>query len=212
MYRIVIDRSLCSGFGACAELAPDQLRGRRRRDRRGPRRAKATTRTSSRPPRSARWARSPSSTSPPGSRPHDRPAASSSSAPASRASAAPRRCGPRATTVASSSSVRSRSPPYERPALSKEHLAGERTTVELRAPEFWSERGIELVLGRRIDAIDLVRRTAGPGLDWDALVIATGARARRLPFAVPDGRAHAAHARGRGRAAAPSSGPGRGWP
>lgn len=23
MYQIVIDRSLCSGFGACAELAPD---------------------------------------------------------------------------------------------------------------------------------------------------------------------------------------------
>jgi len=23
MYRIMIDRSLCSGFGACAELAPD---------------------------------------------------------------------------------------------------------------------------------------------------------------------------------------------
>jgi ferredoxin len=23
MYRIIIDRSLCSGFGACAELAPD---------------------------------------------------------------------------------------------------------------------------------------------------------------------------------------------
>lgn len=23
MYTIVIDRSLCSGFGACAELAPD---------------------------------------------------------------------------------------------------------------------------------------------------------------------------------------------
>jgi ferredoxin len=23
MYRIVIDRSLCSGFGSCAELAPD---------------------------------------------------------------------------------------------------------------------------------------------------------------------------------------------
>ena len=23
MYRITIDRSLCSGFGACAELAPD---------------------------------------------------------------------------------------------------------------------------------------------------------------------------------------------
>jgi ferredoxin len=23
MYRIVVDRSLCSGFGSCAELAPD---------------------------------------------------------------------------------------------------------------------------------------------------------------------------------------------
>ena len=23
MYKIVIDRSLCSGFGACAEIAPD---------------------------------------------------------------------------------------------------------------------------------------------------------------------------------------------
>jgi ferredoxin len=23
MYKIVIDRSLCSGFGACAELAPE---------------------------------------------------------------------------------------------------------------------------------------------------------------------------------------------
>jgi ferredoxin len=23
MYRVVIDRSLCSGFGACAELAPE---------------------------------------------------------------------------------------------------------------------------------------------------------------------------------------------
>jgi ferredoxin len=25
MYRIVIDGSLCSGFGTCAELAPDQF-------------------------------------------------------------------------------------------------------------------------------------------------------------------------------------------
>ena len=25
MYRIQIDRSLCSGFGACAELAPDVI-------------------------------------------------------------------------------------------------------------------------------------------------------------------------------------------
>jgi NADPH-dependent 2,4-dienoyl-CoA reductase/sulfur reductase-like enzyme len=77
--------------------------------------------------------------------------------------------------------------PYERPALSKEHLAGRKTTVELRAPGFWAERGIELCLGRRVDAIDVAGRSAGPGLEWDALVLATGARARRLPFPVPEG-------------------------
>jgi 3-phenylpropionate/trans-cinnamate dioxygenase ferredoxin reductase component len=77
--------------------------------------------------------------------------------------------------------------PYERPALSKEYLAGERESVELRPAAFWEERGIELVLGRRVDAVDVGRRTAGPGLDWDALVLATGARARQLPFPVPAG-------------------------
>ena len=77
--------------------------------------------------------------------------------------------------------------PYERPALSKEYLAGERPQVELRAPSFWDEQGIELELGRRVDAVDLERRTAGPGLEWDALVLATGSRARRLPFEVPAG-------------------------
>lgn len=77
--------------------------------------------------------------------------------------------------------------PYERPALSKEHLAGERPQVELRPPGFWEEQEIELVLGRRVESIDLERRSAGPGLEWDALVLATGSRARRLPFPVPDG-------------------------
>jgi len=77
--------------------------------------------------------------------------------------------------------------PYERPALSKELLAGERASAELRAPEFWAEREIELVLGRRVESIDLLGRSAGPGLDWDALVLATGSRARQLPFPVPAG-------------------------
>lgn len=80
-----------------------------------------------------------------------------------------------------------RAAPYERPALSKEFLAGEREDVELRPPAFWPEKEIELVLGRRVETIDLARRTAGPGLDWDALVLATGARARRLPFPCPSG-------------------------
>jgi 3-phenylpropionate/trans-cinnamate dioxygenase ferredoxin reductase component len=77
--------------------------------------------------------------------------------------------------------------PYERPALSKEYLAGERDCVALRPAEFWVEREIELVLGRRIESVDLLHRAAGQGLEWDALVIATGARARRLPFEVPAG-------------------------
>ena len=77
--------------------------------------------------------------------------------------------------------------PYERPALSKELLAGARASVTLRPPAFWAERGIELRLGERVEAIDLERRTAGPGLAWDALVLATGARARRIPLPTPEG-------------------------
>lgn len=80
-----------------------------------------------------------------------------------------------------------RAAPYERPALSKEYLGGERESVELRPADFWEERGIELVLGRRVEAIGLGGKTAGPGLEWDALVLATGARARQLPFPCPSG-------------------------
>jgi 3-phenylpropionate/trans-cinnamate dioxygenase ferredoxin reductase component len=80
-----------------------------------------------------------------------------------------------------------RATPYERPALSKEYLAGERESIELRPPAFWEEQDIELVLGRRVEAIDLSRKTAGPDLEWDALVLATGARARQLPFPCPSG-------------------------
>jgi 3-phenylpropionate/trans-cinnamate dioxygenase ferredoxin reductase component len=64
-------------------------------------------------------------------------------------------------------------PPYERPALSKEFLAGERSAEDLllRPPGFWAEQEIELVLGRRVEP------------SGEFLVVATGARARRL--AVP---------------------------
>jgi 3-phenylpropionate/trans-cinnamate dioxygenase ferredoxin reductase component len=76
--------------------------------------------------------------------------------------------------------------PYERPALSKELLVGARETDEimLRPPDFWAEQGIELVLGTRIAAVDVSRRVAisdGRCFPWDALVLATGARARRFP-------------------------------
>ncbi len=76
--------------------------------------------------------------------------------------------------------------PYERPALSKQLLAGKRSPDQLvlRQPEFFGEQQIELALGRRVEKISPERRTVllsnGSELVWDALVIATGARARRL--------------------------------
>lgn len=81
--------------------------------------------------------------------------------------------------------------PYERPALSKGFLAGNKRSEELalRPNSFWEEHGIELVRGRRVVAVrDGVARLAdGRELSWDRFVVATGARARRLPFAAPAG-------------------------
>jgi NADPH-dependent 2,4-dienoyl-CoA reductase/sulfur reductase-like enzyme len=84
-------------------------------------------------------------------------------------------------------------PPYSRPALSKEFLAGSHDAVELllRPHGHWPRRGIELRLGQRVARVDVVRRTAVDGrgtiVAWDALVLATGARARRLPIGAPPG-------------------------
>jgi 3-phenylpropionate/trans-cinnamate dioxygenase ferredoxin reductase subunit len=74
-------------------------------------------------------------------------------------------------------------PPYERPALSKDFLLGKREDVQLRPDPYWDERGIELLLGVRVDRIDARARLAAAGpveLPWDAVVLATGAQARRL--------------------------------
>jgi NADPH-dependent 2,4-dienoyl-CoA reductase/sulfur reductase-like enzyme len=74
--------------------------------------------------------------------------------------------------------------PYERPALSKELLAGARDTASLvlRPATNWADRGIDLLTSTRI--VRLRRGAAltsgGAILAWDALVIATGAAARRL--------------------------------
>ena len=78
-------------------------------------------------------------------------------------------------------------PPYERPTLSKEFLAGERDRIELRPRAHWDERAIELVLGRRVERLDLARRTYAGGPPADALVVATGSRARALPGPTPSG-------------------------
>ena len=74
-------------------------------------------------------------------------------------------------------------PPYERPALSKELLGGVRDDVWLRPPGFWEEHGIELLLETAVTDVDRAERTAlvgGEQINWDALVLATGVRARRI--------------------------------
>jgi 3-phenylpropionate/trans-cinnamate dioxygenase ferredoxin reductase component len=81
--------------------------------------------------------------------------------------------------------------PYERPALSKGLLTGARSAkaIALRADDYWREQGVELVLGARVTRIDLRGRTAvlesGRSFAWDALVLATGARARAFPGLAP---------------------------
>ena len=81
--------------------------------------------------------------------------------------------------------------PYRRPGLSKELLAGTAGLgdLRLRAPGWWEEAGIELMLGRRVERIDAVDRKVrlrgGEELRWEVLVIATGSRARALPSVPP---------------------------
>ncbi len=77
-------------------------------------------------------------------------------------------------------------PPYERPALSKEFLAGSRTAGSLaqRPDGFWEGEAIAFARGKAVTDIDLDARVAIVGarpVRWGHLVLATGARARRLP-------------------------------
>jgi NADPH-dependent 2,4-dienoyl-CoA reductase/sulfur reductase-like enzyme len=79
-------------------------------------------------------------------------------------------------------------PPYDRPPLSKELLAGtiEEESVAYRPAWWYEEKGIELLLGARAEALDPVVRTvrldSGTELGYEKLLIATGSAARQLPF------------------------------
>jgi NADPH-dependent 2,4-dienoyl-CoA reductase/sulfur reductase-like enzyme len=71
-------------------------------------------------------------------------------------------------------------PPYERPALSKELLAGKRDNIELRPREHWRRLDIELRLATRVERVRSHEALVGAErLHWDHLVVATGARPRR---------------------------------
>ncbi|MYA84202.1 MAG: NAD(P)/FAD-dependent oxidoreductase [Acidimicrobiaceae bacterium] len=77
--------------------------------------------------------------------------------------------------------------PYDRPPLSKQVLAGdwEPERAALTDPEELEEDGIEARLGVRATALDLAAREltlhTGETVEFDGLVIATGARCRTMP-------------------------------
>lgn len=76
--------------------------------------------------------------------------------------------------------------PYHRPPLSKAWLAGEVTAEQLsmRSPEVLARKGIELRAGAKVSSIttgeQVVQLCDGNALNYDALVLATGATARSL--------------------------------
>jgi 3-phenylpropionate/trans-cinnamate dioxygenase ferredoxin reductase component len=81
--------------------------------------------------------------------------------------------------------------PYQRPPLSKAWLKGEATadSLALRPAKFYADATIDLRLGMRVTAIDRAAKTvtaqgeAGPEtIGYDYLILALGARARRLPL------------------------------
>ncbi len=76
--------------------------------------------------------------------------------------------------------------PYQRPPLSKKYLAGalERERLSLRPAQFFAEHGVQAHFGRRVTDIaphqHHVRLDDGLVLPYDALLLATGSRPRRL--------------------------------
>jgi NADPH-dependent 2,4-dienoyl-CoA reductase/sulfur reductase-like enzyme len=78
------------------------------------------------------------------------------------------------------------SAPYDRPNLSKDFLMGTAPAewMPLRPPEYYEERKIELMLGSRVESLDLKQRKVhladGQQVEFGALLLATGADPVRL--------------------------------
>ena len=77
-------------------------------------------------------------------------------------------------------------PPYQRPPLSKAFLSGEMSAdrLELKGTHFYEQHTVDLRLGTRVTRLDLRERkvelSTGAPVSYDRLLIATGARARRI--------------------------------
>jgi 3-phenylpropionate/trans-cinnamate dioxygenase ferredoxin reductase subunit len=76
--------------------------------------------------------------------------------------------------------------PYERPPLSKDYLAGDKSfdSIVLRQPDFWAARDIILLRGLRAQSIDpalrIVNTEGGVSIGYGTLIWAAGGHARRL--------------------------------
>jgi 3-phenylpropionate/trans-cinnamate dioxygenase ferredoxin reductase component len=77
--------------------------------------------------------------------------------------------------------------PYDRPPLSKDYLLGRSSEQDIRLLDLESARqlDLDLTLGRSLESVDLVARRVrdadGEQFGYERLVVATGAKPRRLP-------------------------------
>ncbi len=78
--------------------------------------------------------------------------------------------------------------PYHHPPLSKDVLSGEKdiSDILIRPKEAYEQANVTMMLGERAAQIDRVKRAvslaSGTSLRYDKLVLATGARVRKLPI------------------------------
>lgn len=81
-------------------------------------------------------------------------------------------------------------PPYHRPPLSKKYLSEAQSVdqILIRPAAWYAEQDVQLRLSARVEAVDRaagqVVLAGGERIGYDRLVLATGARPRRLPAAV----------------------------
>ena len=82
-------------------------------------------------------------------------------------------------------------PPYDRPPLSKQVLRGEREGTPLLQPEDYARLGVDLRCGVRAAALHPDQRSVlmedGSTVEYDELVVATGATPRHVPDLEGDG-------------------------
>ncbi len=79
--------------------------------------------------------------------------------------------------------------PYERPPLSKDYFAGDKAfeRIMIRPAAFWTERGVDTLLGSRVEAVDPtahnVTLSDGAVISYGRMIWATGGSPRALPVA-----------------------------